>query len=682
MTGSITRPLEWSPPKAAISSIPYLPGLDGMRAIAVMAVMVYHANSSWLPGGYLGVEIFFVISGYLITLLLIGEHERTGTVSLRHFYLRRARRLLPALFVLLIGVTLYTTLFRRDALGQLRGDVIAALAYVTNWYQIWVGQGYTASGDFAPLRHLWSLAVEEQFYLLWPLAMIGLIHFGRRRLPELSRFLFLAAVGVTVLMAVLYYPGPIETCEVTPDAYWQVAGRCISKTDTLYLATPTRAGGLLLGASFAMVWRPVAIMRSPMRTKGRALDVLALVGLLGVGALCWYLYLIGPEGANPWLFRGGFFVCGIATLAMIAAVTHQRSLAGPVLGNPVLLWVGTRSYGLYLYSWPVFQIQRRVSGNQLNVQQFVTGVAIACVLTELSFRFIERPIRKGQVGRWWRGLRAARDPAPRRAIAVGAAVLVAASVFAAANLATAELKPNEIAQSLAEDADDVTDLGELLEASTTLATSRPTDPSTTEAATTTAVPTTTTPATTIPAAAVPVTIATVPTTPPATPPPTAAPTAPPLPAGPLIAIGDSVMQGAAEELNHRGVLVDVAQSRQMDTTITLVQQLRDAGMLGQAIVIHLGTNGPVSDATVDAFFGALAGVPKVIVLTAHGARTWIPPTNEKLVAAAQRFPNIVLLDWDNLAPLCPGDCFYDDGIHINQAGQNYYAQLIFTELGI
>ena len=173
-----TRPLEWSPPRTAISRVPYLPGLDGMRALAVLAVMVYHANPAWLPGGFLGVEVFFVISGYLITLLIIGEHESHRHVSLRHFWLRRARRLLPALFTLLIGITIYTALFRREALGQLRGDVLAALAYISNWYQIWVGQGYTASGDFSPLRHLWSLAVEEQFYLLWPLVMVGLIGLG------------------------------------------------------------------------------------------------------------------------------------------------------------------------------------------------------------------------------------------------------------------------------------------------------------------------------------------------------------------------------------------------------------------------------------------------------------------------------------------------------------------------
>src|SRR4051794_18462666 len=183
-----------------ISDVPYLPGLDGMRALAVIAVMVYHANPAWLPGGFLGVEVFFVISGYLITLLLIGEHERTGTLSLRGFYLRRARRLLPALLALLVGITVYTALLRRDALGALRGDVLAALAYVSNWYQIWVGQGYTASGDFAGLRHLWSLAVEEQFYVVWPLVMVLLLRVGRRRLPDVSWALVVVAFAITAVM--------------------------------------------------------------------------------------------------------------------------------------------------------------------------------------------------------------------------------------------------------------------------------------------------------------------------------------------------------------------------------------------------------------------------------------------------------------------------------------------------
>ena len=166
-----------------------------------------------------------------------------------------------------------------------------------------------------------------------------------------------------------------------------------------------------------MVWRPVAIMRSPMRTKARSLDVLALVGLVGFGALCWYLYIINPSGADPWLFRGGFFVCGIFTLMMIAAVTHQRSVAGPLLGNAVFLWIGTRSYGLYLYHWPIYQMMRRVAGRPLSLSQFLIGTAIACVVTELSYRLIETPVRKGHVGRWWRKLQSGSDPLPRRLVA-------------------------------------------------------------------------------------------------------------------------------------------------------------------------------------------------------------------------------------------------------------------------
>jgi peptidoglycan/LPS O-acetylase OafA/YrhL len=201
-----TQPSRRRPAPTGISRVPYLPGLDGMRAIAVVAVMVYHANPDWLPGGFLGVEVFFVISGYLITLLLISEKERTSTVNMRQFWIRRARRLLPALFTMMIALTIWTALFERDALGKLRGDVIAAVFYVANWYQIWTGAGYTASNDFAPLRHLWSLAVEEQFYMVWPLVMFALLRGGSRKIADISRYLVLAALAITVLMAVLYYP--------------------------------------------------------------------------------------------------------------------------------------------------------------------------------------------------------------------------------------------------------------------------------------------------------------------------------------------------------------------------------------------------------------------------------------------------------------------------------------------
>jgi peptidoglycan/LPS O-acetylase OafA/YrhL len=675
-----TRPLEWDPPRQAVSRVPYLPGLDGMRALAVLVVMVYHANGSWLPGGFLGVEVFFVISGYLITLLLIGEHERTGRTSLRDFYQRRARRLLPALFCLLIGITIYSAMFRRDALGQLRGDVLAALTYVSNWYQIWVGQGYTASGDFAPLRHLWSLAVEEQFYLVWPLVMIGLIRLGRRRLPQLAGWLVATALLITVITALLYHPGPIETCTTTPGAYWNVAGRCISKADTLYLSTPTRATGLLLGSAFAMVWRPVAVMRGPIRDKGRWLDAGAVLGLAVLGVLCVVLHVITPDGADPLLFRGGFLLIDAGALLVIAAVTHRKAMAGAFLGNPVLLWIGTRSYGLYLYHWPIYQIMRREAGKDLSIAQFVTALIITGIVTELSYRFVETPIRRGQVSRWWRRLQAARDPAPRRVIAGAGATIVAVSVFAVASMATAQLKQNEIAQSLAQGSGAVSNIQDLLTETTTTAVTSTTGttvpaPGTTAAPPPTGAPTTlgAAPATTV-AAAPPTTVAVMP------PPPTAPPpTAPP---NPIMAIGDSVMLGAAPALSTKGILVDAVVSRQMRTMVPVVQQLAAAGRFGPAVVVHLGTNGAIGDQTIHDFFAALAGVPKVVVLTDHAARDYVAANNQKLAALPAQFPNVTVLYWDGLANQCPGNCFYSDGIHLRPAGQQYYAGLIFQQLGI
>ena len=395
-TRASTRPtarVRRGPARNDISRVPYLPGLDGMRAIAVVAVMVYHANPDWLPGGYLGVEVFFVISGYLITLLLISEKERTSTVDMKQFWIRRARRLLPALFTMMIALTIWTSLFERDALGKLRGDVIAAFFYVSNWYQIWTGAGYTAANEFAPLRHLWSLAVEEQFYVVWPLVMFALLRGGSRRIADISRWLVLAALGITIVTALVYTSGPIGTPDVTPDAYWSVFGRDISKFDWSYLGTFSRAGGLLLGAAFAMVWRPVAVMRGPLRTKGRLLDLVAIVGFLILMAMFWWMWLIGPDGGNPFLFRGGFLLCAVATLMMVSAVTHERAATSKALSIPVLLWIGTRSYGLYLYHWQIYQVIRYIAGNHLKLYEFVFAMVLTGIVTELSYRFIETPIR-------------------------------------------------------------------------------------------------------------------------------------------------------------------------------------------------------------------------------------------------------------------------------------------------
>jgi peptidoglycan/LPS O-acetylase OafA/YrhL len=740
---------------ALISRVPYSPGLDGMRAIAVVAVMIYHANATWLPGGFLGVEMFFVISGYLITLLLIAERERSSHVSLRHFWLRRARRLLPALFTTMLIVTAWTALFERDALGQLRGDVLAGTTYVSNWYQIWVGLGYTAQADFAPLRHLWSLAVEEQFYLVWPILMIVLLHrHGTRSIAAVSRWLVVAAVGITVLAALAVHPGTIGEPSTTPDAYWFVGGRAISKLDTLYLGTFWRAPALLLGAALAMVWRPYAVARGPLARRGRAFDVLAVAGLATFAWTCWNLHLVTDAGAaDPRLFRGGMLLATVATLVLIVAVTHRAGRADRVLGNGLLVWIGTRSYGLYLYHWPIYQFMRKTAGTPLTVRQFATALAITVVVSEASYRFIEMPIRTGRFRAGVRRMRFHPSPRPRRILAMGAVLVAAVVLFAATTLVTAELKPNEVAADLHAGQDFVTDLaaapsppvgstsaaaspggdvgvdepaadqppaadavvdlersGAAADAAEEGATSGGRD-----AAADAAVPTT--------ARSGPASTARSPgagtvagkrrqdgggegtgraagTVAPTTAPPGRArrPTqlgvvasldaiqplsVPPTDGGlPLIALGDSVMLGAAEELQAAGFAVDAVVSRQMVDFVPQMELMLRNGTFGSVVVVHLGTNGGFSQETLDRMMDTLADVPVVLVLTGKADRSWIAGNNVALRALPATRPNVTVLDWEALSAACPGDCFYEDGIHLTQAGQDYYAGLVKQLLGL
>jgi peptidoglycan/LPS O-acetylase OafA/YrhL/lysophospholipase L1-like esterase len=665
------RPLEWNPPRQAISRVPYLPGLDGLRAVAVVAVMIYHTNNGWLPGGFIGVEVFFVISGYLITLLLIGEHEKTGRIDLKQFWLRRARRLLPAVFLLLALLIVYTALFKRDTLGLLRGDVIAGLAYVTNWYQIWVGAGYTAAADFAPLRHLWSLAVEEQFYLFWPVVMVGLIRLGRRRLPDVSRWLVLGAVGIALAVGLLYHSGPVGTPAVTPAAYWDVAGRSISKMDTLYLSTISRSTGLLLGAAFAMLWRPVAVMRGPLRDKGPALDLLAAVGLAVLGALAWFLHVIGDTGqADPWLFRGGFLAVGLASVMVIAAVTHRGAKAGSLLGNPIFNWIGTRSYGLYLYHWPIYQIIRETAGSTLTVAEFAAAMACTAVITEFSYRFVEMPVRKRRIGAWWDRLQETSDPKPRQLIVGGAVAAVSVFGFAAVSMATADLKQNDVQESINAGEAVVGDIGDLSSTSTVPVVA----------------PTTTAGGQPTTASTAPVVGGGVATAAPSTAAPsTAGATTVPAASSRFIAIGDSVMRGAASPLTALGFFVDARESIQFDAFVPQIAALVEGGTVPELMVIALGTNGNINDDDVQELFTALAPIPNVIVLTVHVDRSWTADNNELIRTLPAEYPNVQVLNWDVLASECatwaaqqnmPGNCFASDGFHLSADGADYYTELI------
>ena len=731
---------------AQISRVPYLPGLDGMRALAVIAVMIYHANPTWLPGGFLGVEMFFVISGYLITLLIIAERERTYRVSLVDFWKRRARRLLPALFVLLVGVTLYTALFESAALGQLRGDVIAGLFYGSNWYQLSTGLGYTSAFDFAPLRHLWSLAVEEQFYLVWPLVMVALLgRTGTRKVADVSRWLFIAAIGIAVTTALLFHPGVIGGPDATPDAYWSFGGRAISKLDFLYLGTITRAPGILLGAAFAMVWRPFALRRGPLRRKGPVLDVVAVAAFVVLVWLCRDLHLVDSSGAaDARLFRGGLFAASAATVVLIAAVTHPGARADRVLGNRVLKWIGLRSYGLYLFHWPIYQAIRKLAGNKLSLREFLLAMVITTVVTELSYRLVERPVRTGSLVAV---LRRARPGSATRRTVVGAGVIVVAtSLFAGATLATADLRQSEIGDELTANEDATVDLtardgvgtesgsatpdpsgGSLDDtggatpdtSDTTPSDTATSDTTTSDTATadtvlgpavdpTPGAPDSSTGPTSTPAASDQPPVGPAGPAGPPSPPSSPVPTSPPPPAitslgvvsdastiSPLsvpaqgaapsirlIGFGDSVMLGSAEELTAHGFTVDAVQSRQFSAALPQLQAIRDYGLFGSAVVVHLGTNGSFPQSSLDEMMAILADVPIVVFVTGKADRVWIPGNNDLLRALPARYSNVTVLDWEVLGPQCPGDCFYADDIHLKSAGQAYYTDLIARLLGL
>jgi len=370
----------------------YMPGLDGLRALAVAAVIAYHLNMPWAPGGLLGVGVFFTLSGYLITDLLLGSWSSSGNLQLRDFWLRRARRLLPALFVMLAAVTIWVALADRSQLGALRGDVFAASTYVSNWWLALQHVSYFARfGPPSPLGHLWSLAVEEQFYLIWPwLLLAGLIWLGRRRKREQEKTPGLDR-GVTNLL-----PLAIATLVLAALSAGEMALLYHPSFDPsrVYDGTDTRAFGLLFGAALAMVWPSRGLRPNVSRGARRLIDGMGVVGLLGI------LLLIGLTNQySPFLYRGGLVLLSMATVLVVASATHPASRMGRLLGVRPLRWTGVRSYGIYLWHYPVIVLTTATVAAHTDLPRDALQVGATVVIADLSWRLIETPIRHGALGR-------------------------------------------------------------------------------------------------------------------------------------------------------------------------------------------------------------------------------------------------------------------------------------------
>jgi peptidoglycan/LPS O-acetylase OafA/YrhL len=371
----------------SVTPMGYQPSLDGLRALSVGVVLLYHAGFSWMHGGFFGVEVFFVVSGFLITSLLLDETQRHGHVSFRQFWLRRARRLFPALYAVLLAVAVWAALAgSAEQQSQLRRDIPWSVFYVNNWGQILGNVPYFA-GEPPLLRHLWSLAVEEQWYLIWPLAFVALL---RVRLPRHV----LGAAIIAAAFAVFAYMFWVHSRTPTPLGGPPAAFDGVDRTNFLYLSTVTRAGGLLLGAGTAFVWRPWRWSHAPDAPAGRFLDPVgaAAVAMLGCAASVAVL----TEGyVYQWLLP----LVSILSLVAVMVAVHPAALGfRRIMSWTPLVEMGKRSYGLYLWSWPIFVIVGATTGS---VAKFLLAMVLTIVIAEASYRFLETPVRRGAIGRWW-----------------------------------------------------------------------------------------------------------------------------------------------------------------------------------------------------------------------------------------------------------------------------------------
>jgi peptidoglycan/LPS O-acetylase OafA/YrhL len=612
-----------------------MPGIDALRAIAVLAVFFYHTGAGWMPGGFLGVDVFFVISGYLITSLLLSEIRERDHIRVIAFWLRRARRLLPAVAVMIAVTLVVAALLIPSDVPGLRGDALSSLFYVNNWHLIFTHQSYfQAFGRPSLFRHLWSLSVEEQFYLIWPLVFAaGMTLFGRKRL------LLGVIAGVflsTLLMLILFNPE--------------------GSTNRVFYGTDTRAVGLLVGVALAMLWHPNDLKKGGIRA-GWWLDA------LGVFALFMVLRdLFTVQDFEPSLYRGGFLLLAIWTGLLVAVLAHPAARLGRILGNRPMVWLGLRSYSFYLWHWPILMLTRPhldvpLSGPPLVILQ----LAATLLLADLSYRYVEQPFRhrrdSASAPSWLR--------VGRPALAAG----VLATVFLVGWSGLVSTSGNGVQSASAQPRIKIV---KTALASNAGHSGRPAAPSTdTGQAASVGAKKTASAAAKQEANA------------------RAAPKRRPGGergsgssgksqggnSGPVLAIGDSVMLGAATDLAHSlggSTIVNAKEGRQATEYPGVIGDYRKRGQLPESVVIQVGNNGPVYSDELSAIRTALAGVDHVYFVNVEVPRSWQDEVNGELDSFVKSWPQAKLIDWYDTVQ---GDMTYD-GIHLNPDGQRTYTNLI------
>jgi peptidoglycan/LPS O-acetylase OafA/YrhL len=665
-----------SPLPPSVSSPPVrYSGLDGVRAIAVTLVIVYHLfPQAGLRGGFIGVDVFFVLSGFLITLLLLTEHATTGRIGLAAFWVRRARRLVPGLVTVVTVCATCGWVIGGDVLVRVGGQVLGAVTFSFNWVSLTTGDGYFTATAPELFRNFWSLAVEEQFYLLWPLTLPLFLLLPHPRVRAAAAVA--VAAGSAVWMGVLVGTGGDPTRAyfgTDTHAFGLLLGVALAftlhptlaRTDPALPPTapsPTAtqssqgAGRVLPAHLHALGWRavtprPVAPASVRVRGSRRVWALTLVAGIVGVGGLA--VLAVVPATPGPVTFPGVLLGASVLTCLVITAGVWPGSVFGRILDTPPLRWVGQRSYGLYLWHWPVLVLATTALQGTGPAAGTPTGIgaltlALTVAAAELSFRFIETPIRR-------HGFRHAftRHPhrTPRhsgpgiRRLPALAGSLAGVLLLAGTGAAIAAAPDTSTAQTAIQ-------RGQHALHNTPTPTPTPAG---------TPVPEPTTPA------------------PPNQPTPVLTPV--PVTGDQITAVGDSVMLAAAPALLERfpGIQIDAAVSRSAWAAPDILEALAATGQLRQYVVIGLGTNGPINADVLDQIARIVGAERTLILVTAYAPRDWIPGVNRDLTAFATTHPGVVLADWA-AATSTRIDLLAGDHIHPTPAGGTLFTTTIATAI--
>ncbi|GGI17619.1 acyltransferase family protein [Gottfriedia solisilvae] len=614
----------------------YMPGLDGLRALAVLSVIAYHLNLPGTSGGFLGVTVFFVLSGYLITDLLIAEWSITKKIDLKNFWIRRAKRLLPGMFTLILVVIATVSIFQPSLISSLKQDSIAAVFYYSNWWYIFHDLSYFESfGPPSLLNHFWSLAVEEQFYILWPIIILIGLRFMKRK-SLLFLVTITGAIISALLMALLFVPG--------------------SDPSRVYYGTDTRAFSLLIGAALAMMW-PSRKLTNKISASGRiTLDIMGFFGLI-----IFICMVCKTNQYDSFLYQGGMFLLSISTAMLIASLAHPASIIGRALAMRPLKWVGLRSYGIYLWHFPVIILfTPKIDTGEISFIRVSFQVILIFGLAALSYRFIEDPIRKGKLELIWGKVRSGqlkmKDICLKHLIVISSFILlIAISSFGISSLpgangakASSEI---EAIQNLPKQSSQIVEKEKMKPKphKTPIVdrdehTSKPNQHS--QIGHSTNKPVTNNNKTTKKKQSITI-------------------------------IGDSVVINAIPYLqkSYPTLKADAKIGRQFADAPKIIQQLQKTNSLGEVVIIELGTNGAFTKKQMISVIKSL-GDKKILFVNTRVPRQWESIVNKNFKEVSSNFSkNTKVVDWYK-ASANHNSYFESDGVHLKPEGAKVYASLI------